>query len=130
MSRWPKEDRPEREAFWRAHHEGSRRSELNRREYCEAYGLPQKRFGNRRAKLKHRDGQADASQHTARHQPSRSTSRIDATRCSTLGPSEDTALGRAPPCVDFRRASRSDADGNGVHSKPGLHYHHLIRIPR
>jgi hypothetical protein len=63
VSRWPKEDRPEREAFWRAHHEGWRRSELNRREYCEAYGLPLKRFGNRRAKLKQRDGQADGSQH-------------------------------------------------------------------
>jgi hypothetical protein len=26
------------EAFWRAHHEAWRRSELNQREYCEARG--------------------------------------------------------------------------------------------
>ncbi len=43
----------ELEAFWRAHLEGWRRSELNQREYCELHGLPLKRFGNWRAKLKH-----------------------------------------------------------------------------
>jgi hypothetical protein len=40
------------EAFWRAHHEGWRRSELNQREYCEAQGIPLKAFGNWRAKFK------------------------------------------------------------------------------
>lgn len=40
------------EAFWRAHHEAWRRSELNQREYCEAYGIPLKAFGNWRAKFK------------------------------------------------------------------------------
>jgi hypothetical protein len=41
------------EAFWRAHHEGWGRSELNqKREYCEAYGIPLKAFGNWRAKFK------------------------------------------------------------------------------
>jgi hypothetical protein len=30
------------EAFWRAHHEAWRRSELNQREYCEAQGIPLK----------------------------------------------------------------------------------------
>ena len=34
------------EAFWRAHHEAWRRSELNQREYCEAQGIPLKAFGN------------------------------------------------------------------------------------
>ena len=33
------------EAFWRAHHEAWRRSELNQREYCEAEGIPLKAFG-------------------------------------------------------------------------------------
>ena len=33
------------EAFWRAHHEAWRRSELNQREYCEAQGIPLKAFG-------------------------------------------------------------------------------------
>ena len=40
------------EAFWRAHHEGWHRSELNQREYCEAHGIPLKAFGNWRARFK------------------------------------------------------------------------------
>ena len=40
------------EAFWRAHHEAWQRSALNQREYCEAYGIPLKAFGNWRAKFK------------------------------------------------------------------------------
>ncbi len=45
----------ELESFWRAHLDGWRRSELNQREYCERHGLPLKRFGNWRAKLKHEE---------------------------------------------------------------------------
>ena len=45
----------ELESFWRAHSDGWRRSELNQREYCERHGLPLKRFGNWRAKLKHEE---------------------------------------------------------------------------
>jgi hypothetical protein len=40
------------EAFWRAHHEAWRQSDLNQREYCEAQGLSLKTFGNWRAKFK------------------------------------------------------------------------------
>jgi hypothetical protein len=40
-------------AFWRAHLEGWRLSELNQREYCEVYGLPLKRFGNWRSRFRH-----------------------------------------------------------------------------
>ena len=40
------------EAFWRAHHEAWKRSDLNQREYCEAEGIPLKAFGNWRAKFK------------------------------------------------------------------------------
>ena len=40
------------EAFWRAHHEAWRRSELNQREYCEAQEISLKAFGNWRAKFK------------------------------------------------------------------------------
>jgi Transposase len=40
------------EAFWRAHHEVWKRSDLNQRQYCEAEGLPLKAFGNWRAKFK------------------------------------------------------------------------------
>jgi transposase-like protein len=52
VSRWPADYRIELEAFWRSHHEAWRRSDLNQREYCEAHGLPLKRFGNWRAKFK------------------------------------------------------------------------------
>jgi hypothetical protein len=34
------------EAFWRAHHEAWKRSDLNQRQYCEAEGIPLKAFGN------------------------------------------------------------------------------------
>jgi hypothetical protein len=40
------------EAFWRAHHEAWRCSDLNQREYCEVQGIPLKAFGNWRAKFK------------------------------------------------------------------------------
>lgn len=40
------------EAFWRAHHEAWKNSDLNQREYCEAQGIPLKAFGNWRAKFK------------------------------------------------------------------------------
>ncbi len=40
------------EAFWRAHHEAWKRSDLNQREYCKAQGIPLKAFGNWRAKFK------------------------------------------------------------------------------
>lgn len=40
------------EAFWHAHHEAWKRSELNQREYCEAQGIPLKAFGNWRARFK------------------------------------------------------------------------------
>lgn len=39
------------EAFWRAHHEAWKRSDLNQREYCAAQGIPLKAFGNWRAKF-------------------------------------------------------------------------------
>ena len=34
------------EAFWRAHDEAWKRSDLNQRQYCEAEGIPLKAFGN------------------------------------------------------------------------------------
>ena len=39
------------EAFWRAHHEAWKRSDLNQRQYCEAEGIPLKAFGNWRVNL-------------------------------------------------------------------------------
>ena len=40
------------EAFWRAHHDAWLQSEFNQREYCDAYGIPLKAFGNWRARFK------------------------------------------------------------------------------
>ena len=40
------------EAFWRAHHEAWKRSDLNQREYCEAHAIPLKAFGNWRERFK------------------------------------------------------------------------------
>ncbi len=39
------------EAFWRAHHEAWKHSDLNQRENCAAQGIPLKAFGNWRAKF-------------------------------------------------------------------------------
>ena len=52
MPRMTAGKRLELESFWRAHLDGWRRSDLNQREYCELHGLPLKRFGNWRAKLR------------------------------------------------------------------------------
>jgi len=52
MARLNSEKLAELEGFWRSHHEEWERSTLNQREYCEAHGLPLKRFGNWRAKFK------------------------------------------------------------------------------
>src|SRR5436189_1202993 len=49
------ENRPRQrygEAFWRAHHDAWKRSDLNQRQYCEAQGIPLKAFGNWRATFK------------------------------------------------------------------------------
>lgn len=55
MARLSEEKHTELKAFWRAHIRGWRDSMLNQREYCEAHGLPLKRFGNWRAKFRHED---------------------------------------------------------------------------
>ena len=46
------------EAFWRAHHEAWKRSDLNQRQYCEAHGLPLKAFENWRAEVQSRTAAA------------------------------------------------------------------------
>ncbi len=48
------------EAFWRAHHEAWKRSDLNQRQYCEVHGLPQKAFENWRQKFRGRAAAAGA----------------------------------------------------------------------
>jgi hypothetical protein len=40
------------EAFWRAHHDAWKRSDLNQRQYCEAEDIPLKAFGNWRQRFR------------------------------------------------------------------------------
>ncbi len=51
------------EAFWRAHHEAWKRSDLNQREYCEAQNIPLKAFGNLASEVQ--GGAAAADTHAA-----------------------------------------------------------------
>ncbi len=72
MPRMTAVKRSELESFWRAHLDGWRRGDLNQREYCELHGLPLKRFGNWRARLKHEEpasGRADPPLRLRRDQP-------------------------------------------------------------
>ena len=74
------------EAFWRAHHEAWKRSDLNQREFCEVHGLPPKAFENWRAKFKaepqplerkllyRRRGLSHTSSHSLSHSLSHMTS--------------------------------------------------------
>ncbi len=73
-------------AFWRAHHEAWKRSDLNQREYCEAQGISLKAFGNWREKFKaepqpplrkllyRRGGASHSLSHTLSHTGSHSLS--------------------------------------------------------
>ena len=69
MPRMKAPKQAELETFWRAHLEGWRQSALNQREYCEAHGLPLKRFGNWRAKFRHEDPPAGARSGCTRDRP-------------------------------------------------------------
>ncbi len=93
MPRMAAGKRSELESFWRAHLDGWRRSELNQRQYCELHGLPLKRFGNWRAKLKHEepasagkllyrrgDGPRHMSRHMSKEIPSAPSSYIPSAR--------------------------------------------------
>jgi len=74
------------EAFWRAHHEAWKRSDLNQREYCESQGISLKAFGNWREKFKaepqpplrkllyRRGGASHSLSHTLSHTGSHSLS--------------------------------------------------------
>jgi hypothetical protein len=99
------------EAFWRAHHEAWRRSELNQREYCELHQIPLKAFGNWRAKFK-AEPQPPARKllyrrgglsHTLSHSLSHSLSHATYPSSWTDGPI-------VPPARDGHRRRFSEAD--------------------
>jgi hypothetical protein len=121
----------ELEAFWRAHLDGWRRSELNQREYCEAHGLPLKRFGNWRAKLRHEiTGRAGkllyrrggGLRHMASHMPKEivpaPASYIPSGRSSS--PVARRNFGEADKRRIVAEASREGASVSGVAKKYGI----------
>lgn len=121
--------RNELEAFWRAHLQGWRNSTLNQREYCEAHGLPLKRFGNWRAKFRHEDprltgkllwrrgGAPDTSAST-------STREIPRTTWIPSGRSADRGRRRDFSVADKKRilaeAAREGATVHGVAKRYGI----------
>src|SRR5438876_8425742 len=103
------------EAFWRAHHEAWRRSELNQREYCEAQGIPLKAFGNWRAKFKAEPQSPERKllyrrrglSHTLSHSLSHPLSHI---LSHGTYPSSGSAGPIVPPPRDGHRRRFSEAD--------------------
>jgi hypothetical protein len=103
------------EAFWRAHHEAWKRSELNQREYCEAERISLKAFGNWRAKFKaepqppqrklfYRRG---GSSHTLSHSSSHTLSHVLAGRpaCSAATQGASAAVQRSREAPNPPRSS-------------------------
>ena len=117
------------EAFWRAHHEAWKRSELNQRQYCEAHGLPQKAFENWRQKFRaepqaperkllyRRWGLSHSVSHTLSHSLSHMTN----------GSPEQTLL--IPPEREGHRRSFSEAGKRRLVEEamqPGAHVPSLV----
>ena len=133
MPRLSEEKRNELEAFWRAHIEGWRDSALNQREYCEAHGLPLKRFGNWRAKFRHEDPRptgkllwrrGGASEHMFKHM------RSDEHPYIPSGRSGDAVRRRNFSAADKRRiveeACSPGASVSGVAKKYGMRVSDLL----
>src|SRR6266851_4990757 len=99
------------EAFWRAHHEAWRRSELNQRQYCEAQGIALKAFGNWRAKFKAEPQLPERKllyrrgglSHTLSHSLSHALSHVTYPSSWSEGPV-------VPPARDGHRRRFSEAD--------------------
>jgi len=122
--------RRQHEAFWRAHHEAWKLSELNQREYCEAQCIPLKAFGNWRAqfmtepqppvrKLLYRRG--DLS-HTLSHSPSHTLSHVTYPSC-------EGALVVPPPRNGHRRRF-TEADKKRILEEVAQPMASLSRIAR
>ncbi len=119
------------EAFWRAHHEAWRRSELNQREYCEAQGIPLKAFGNWRAKFKtepqplphkllYRRG---GLSHTLSHSPSHTLSHVTYPSSWSEGPV-------VPPARDGHRRRFSELDKRRILEEAAEPNASLVKIAR
>jgi transposase-like protein len=100
--------RLELESFWRAHLEGWRRSDLNQREYCELHGLPLKRFGNWRAKLKHEEPASAGKLLYRRGGGLRQMSRHMSTKETASAPATYIPSASATPPNGRRQFSKAD----------------------
>ena len=124
------------EAFWRAHHEAWKRSDLNQREYCEAQGLSLKAFGNWRAKFKaepqpaprkllyRRGGVSHSLSHTPSHALSHRLSHV------TYPYSEPSPCPIVPPPRPGHRRRFSEADRRHIlaeAAKPGASVSEVAR---
>lgn len=131
MPRMAAGKRSELESFWRAHLDGWRRSALNQREYCAAHGLPLKRFGNWRAKLKHEEpasagkllyrrggGLKHMSEHMLKDIASAPSSYIPSARSSPPGGRRNFSA--ADKRRIFEETCREGASVSGVARKYGI----------
>jgi hypothetical protein len=124
------------EAFWRAHHEAWKRSDLNQREYCETQGLSLKAFGNWRAKFKaepealprkllwRRGGISHTLSHRLSHTLSHSLSHMT---YPSLAPAPDLIV---PPARAGHRRRFSEADRRQIlveAAKPGASVSEVAR---
>ncbi len=121
----------ELESFWRSHLAGWRRSDLNQREYCALHGLPLKRFGNWRAKLKHEDpaptgkllyrrggGLKHMSEHMLKEIPSAPSSYIPSARSG--GPGRRRNFSEADKRRIIEETCREGASVSGVARRYGI----------
>ncbi len=124
MPRMTAGKRSELESFWRAHLECWRRSDLNQREYCELHGLPLKRFGNWRSKLKCEESASAGKllyrrggglKHMLKENPSAPSSYIPAARSG--GPGKRRNFRAADKRRIVEAACRDGASVSGVARK-------------
>jgi len=108
MARSTAAKRLELESFWRSHLEGWRRSDLNQREYCELHGLPLKRFGNWRAKLKHEEPASAGKLLYRRGGGLRHMSRHVSNKGTVLAPATYIPSASATPPNGRRQFSKAD----------------------
>ncbi len=138
MARLTAAKRSELESFWRAHLDGWRRSDLNQREYCELHGLPLKRFGNWRAKLKGEEpasagkllyrrggGLSHMISHMTKEAVSAPTGNIPSAR--SLSPGRRRRFSKADKRRIVEEACRPGASVSGVARQYGIAMRQLFR---
>jgi transposase-like protein len=125
LRRWKRQH----EAFWRAHHEGWKRGDLNQRQYCELHGLPQKAFENWRQRFRaepqpparkllyRREGLSHKLSHTASHSLGHMTT-------------EPASRPIVPPARDGRRRAFSDEDKRRIVEEASLPGANLSAVAR